>query len=91
MAYLLSSERPAAAAVPVNPLRALFRWLGELRAKQARRTVLRSLLDLDNSRLDDLGINRHDLFEALHDRPQPFGEKLSRSRARSSNHWLGRP
>jgi uncharacterized protein YjiS (DUF1127 family) len=89
MAYLLSSERPAAAAVPVNPLRALFRWLGEQRVERARRSALRSLLDLDNSRLDDLGISRHDLFEALHDRSQPLGEKLSRSRARSSSHWLG--
>lgn len=91
MAYLLSSEQPAAAAVPVNPLRALFRWLGELRAERARRTALRSLLDLDNSRLDDLGIDRHDLFEALHDRSKHAGERLSRSRARSSNHWLGHP
>lgn len=91
MAYLLSSERPAAAAVPVNPLRALFRWLGEQRAKQARRSALRSLLDLDNSRLDDLGVSRHDLFEALHDGSQRPGETLARRRARSSSHWLGRP
>ena len=91
MAYLLSSERPAAAAVSVNPLRTLFRWLGELRAEQARRTALRSLLDLDNSRLDDLGVDRHDLFEALRDHSRHPGEKLSRSRARSANHWLGRP
>lgn len=91
MAYLLSSERPGAAAVPANPLRALFRWLAALRAERARRAALRSLLDLDSSRLDDLGINRHDLFEALHDHSQQIGERLTQSRARASSHWLGRP
>ncbi|HEV7276919.1 MAG TPA: hypothetical protein VGN80_11580 [Devosiaceae bacterium] len=91
MAYLLSSERPTAAARPVHPLRALFRWLGELRAERARRLALLSLLELDNSRLDDLGIDRQDLFDALHDRSRNTGEKLSQRRARSSSHWLGRP
>lgn len=91
MAYLLLGERPTAAAIPVHPLRALFRWLGEVRAARTRRLALLSLLELDNSRLDDLGVDRHDLFEALHDQTRNPGETLSQRRARSSSHWLGRP
>ena len=90
MAYLLSGEQPIAAAVPVHPLRAVFRWLAEIRAARVRRTALLSLLELDKSRLEDLGVNRHDLFEALHDRSRNPGETLSQQRARSSSHWLGR-
>ena len=91
MAYLLSSERPTAAAVRLHPLRALFRWLAEIRAARARRMSLLSLLELDNSRLEDLGVDRHDLFEALHDKTRNPGMALSRQRARSSSHWLGQP
>lgn len=90
MAYLLSGERPSAAAVPANPLRALFRWLGDLHAARARRLALLSLLELENSRLNDLGVDRHDLFEALHDRSRNPGLELSRRRARSSSRWLDR-
>lgn len=91
MAYLLSSERPTAAAVRLHPLRALFRWLAEIRAARARRMALLSLLDLDNTRLQDLGVDRHDLLEALHDKTRNPGIALSQRRARSSSRWLGRP
>lgn len=90
MAYLLSGEQPAAAAVPIRPLRALFRWLGEWRAEHARRVALKSLLELDSSRLDDLGVDRHDLFDALYDRSRNLGDRLSQQRARSASRWLGR-
>lgn len=90
MAYLLSGERPTAAAVPVHPLRTFARWLAEIRAARARRRSLLSLLELDSSRLDDLGVNRHDLFEALHDHSRNPGAALSQRRANSSRRWLDR-
>ena len=57
MALLLSSERPSAAAVSLNPLRMAVTWVGKLRAAGARRQALNNLLDLPPHRLDDLGIN----------------------------------
>ncbi len=66
MAYLLSSERPAVAAVSYNPFAALARWYVKVRAANAQKLVLANLLALDEHRLDDLGIDRQDLFDALH-------------------------
>jgi uncharacterized protein YjiS (DUF1127 family) len=90
MAYLLSSERPSAAAVPVSPLRSLLNWVARLQAERARRQALLSLLELDGSRLDDLGISRRDLFDVLHDPSRKPGEALSQRRASSSSNWLRR-
>ena len=69
MAYSLSSERPAVAAVTLNPLRAFGRWVAKARAARAQRVALGTLLEFDAHRLDDLGINRGDLFDALHRHP----------------------
>jgi uncharacterized protein YjiS (DUF1127 family) len=65
MAYSLSSERPAVAAVTLNPFRAVARWVAKARAARAQRIALGTLLEFDAHRLDDLGINRSDLFQAL--------------------------
>jgi len=65
MAYLLSGERPAVAALPNNPLVGVRAWLKRVRAERSRRLALESLLDLEEHRLDDLGISRSEVIDAL--------------------------
>jgi uncharacterized protein YjiS (DUF1127 family) len=65
MALVLSGERPQAAAVSWNPVRFAAAWFAKARAERAQHQALSSLLELDAHRLDDLGINRADLFEAM--------------------------
>ena len=89
MAFLLASEQPAAAAVTISPVRALFRWVSKVRAARAQRVALTSLLEFDTTRLDDLGINRQDLFDAIHNPSRHPGATLSERRATKSSAWLG--
>ena len=65
MALVLSGERPRAAA-RFNPFTLVWTWFAKARAERAQRIALESLLQLDAHRLDDLGINRGDLFDAMH-------------------------
>lgn len=88
MVHLLSSERPSMAAASTHPFSALVNWFAKARAQRARRLALESLLEYDVHRLDDLGINRQDLFEALDSPSQRPGFKLAQKRAESSRHWL---
>jgi len=87
MAYSLSGERPAVAAVTLNPLRAFGRWVAKARAARARRVALDTLLEFDTHRLDDLGINRGDLFDALHHPAATAGQDLTVRRAQNSRAW----
>ena len=91
MAFSLESERPSVVAFPVNPLRALFAWIVDARAKHARRVALSTLLEMDAAMLDDLGIDRQDVVEALRDPTVDAGRTLSAKRARSSRDWLMHP
>lgn len=88
MVHLLSSERPSMAAASSNPLSALVSWFAKARAARTQRIALESLLDYDVARLEDLGINRQDLFEALDSPSQRPGYKLSQKRAESARNWL---
>jgi uncharacterized protein YjiS (DUF1127 family) len=88
MVHLLSSERPSMAAASSNPLSALVNWFAKARAARTQRIALESLLDYDVARLEDLGINRQDLFEALDSPSQRPGYKLSQKRAESARNWL---
>lgn len=88
MVHLLSSERPSMAAASSNPFSALVNWFAKARAARNRRVALESLLDYDHARLEDLGINRQDLFEALDSPGQRPGHKLSQKRAESARNWL---
>lgn len=88
MAYLLSSERPAVAALPSNPLAAIVRWLEKTRAARSQRVALKELLEFDEHRLYDLGVTRADLFEAMHN-PATTGARLAARRARSAKTWSG--
>ena len=86
MAYLLSSERPAVAAAQSNPVKSFFAWLAKVRAVRAQRRALEQLLDFDSALLDDIGINRQDLFDAMHSTRS--GQTLAQRRAAAARNWL---
>jgi uncharacterized protein YjiS (DUF1127 family) len=65
MAYLLSGERPAVSGSPNNPFVGVRAWIKRIRAAHARRVALNSLLEFEEHRLDDLGISRSEVVEAL--------------------------
>lgn len=92
MAYsLLFGERPADAARSArraDPLRAFGAWIAAVRARRARRVALTHLLDFDAALLDDLGISREDVLEALQHPEREAGRALSARRARASRAWL---
>lgn len=85
MAYLLSSERPTMAAAQ-SPTFPLFGWFAKLRAARAQRRALENLLDFDSALLDDIGINRQDLFDAM--QSPRSGQTLAQRRANAARHWL---
>jgi uncharacterized protein YjiS (DUF1127 family) len=87
MAYSLSGERPHVAAVTLNPLRVFARWVAKARAARAQRIALGTLLEFDTHRLEDLGINRGDLFDALQHPAASAGQELNVRRARNSRAW----
>jgi len=88
MAFSLESERPGVAAVPHHPIRALFAWIAEARANNARRVALRQLLDFDAAMLNDLGIDRDAVISALERPSAEAGRLLDARRARASRDWL---
>lgn len=65
MALSLAGERSISAATPLSPLRAVFAWFAAARRNRARRNALQGLLELDSARLNDLGINRSDIHDAM--------------------------
>ncbi len=83
MALSLFGERSVAAATPLNPLAALGRWIAGVKADRARRVALNALLELDDGRLNDLGISRSDIIDAMH-RRRGSGLVLSAARARNA-------
>lgn len=88
MVHLLSSERPALAAAPSSLFAGLANWFAKARLARARRRTYASLLELEDSRLADLGITRTDLFEAMHSQSVRPGLKLAGRRAESARNWL---
>jgi uncharacterized protein YjiS (DUF1127 family) len=86
MAFLLTGERPADAALPGHPLSGLIGWLRTARTAHHQRVTLRTLLEYDEHRLDDLGISRHDVLDAL-SRADHSGKQLASRRARSAKAW----
>ncbi|KFL28167.1 hypothetical protein JP75_24915 [Devosia riboflavina] len=65
MALSLPGERSVAAATPTTPLRAFFAFVAKVNADRQRRTVLKSLLELDSDRLRDLGLSHADIHDAM--------------------------
>lgn len=76
------------AAAHTTPLRALVAWFVKARNRRAQRVALETLLEYDQDRLDDIGINRQDLFQALDAPSQRPGLRLAQKRAESSRLWL---
>ena len=83
MALSLPGERSLAAATPVHPFAAIMRWIVKAQAARHRRVALKALLDLDHSRLSDLGISRADVLLSL--RGDNLAERaLNAARARNA-------
>ncbi|SEP84695.1 hypothetical protein SAMN05428969_1175 [Devosia sp. YR412] len=83
MALSLPGERSLAAATPANPFVAFTRWIAKAQAARTRRVALSALLELDHSRLSDLGISRDDVTAAI---AAPQGARLlNTARARNSH------
>lgn len=83
MALSLSGERSVAAATPFRPFAAFMRWIAKAQAARTRRTALTSLLELDHTRLNDLGITRQDVVVAMRD--HGAAASLALNTARASN------
>jgi uncharacterized protein YjiS (DUF1127 family) len=62
------------------------RWLADLRSARARRTALSTLLEMEDHRLDDLGLSRQDITEALRN-PDRGASELARRRANRAKAW----
>lgn len=88
MAYLLSSERPVAAATSASFLSGFYGWVVSLRKTRAQRVALVNLLELDDTRLADLGIERSDIHAAIRNPQRSAGALLSARRATSAKAWL---
>ena len=84
MALSLPGERSLAAATPANPFAAFARWIAKAKAARTRRVALSALLELDHSRLNDLGISRHDISAALAAKGRQAGPILNAARARNA-------
>ena len=82
MALVLSGERSSAAATS-TPFQFIANAMAKVRAAFRQQTALHDLLALDEHRLEDLGINRADLFDALYapSRPTRLLEERRRARA----------
>ncbi|HVY51302.1 MAG TPA: hypothetical protein VHA07_07020 [Devosia sp.] len=85
MALVLDGERPAAAAHSFHPVRVLWTWLAQAKARRQQRLALQDLLELDPHRLDDLGINRGDLFDALAAPRRPTALLAERRQSRTGD------
>jgi uncharacterized protein YjiS (DUF1127 family) len=83
MALSLPGERSLAAATPANPFAAFARWIAKAQAARTRRVALSGLLELDHSRLSDLGISRDDVVAALASRTHA-APILNAARARNA-------
>lgn len=83
MAISLSGERSLAAATP-NPIVALARWIAKANAARTRRNAMKALLDMDQSRLRDLGISRDDVLDAIYARRGARPNGLHAARARNA-------
>ena len=62
----------------------------EYRVRRAQRLALVTLMDMDASRLDDLGLNVHDVVDALNARPAATCVLEARREARATT-WSAAP
>ncbi|MEO5804937.1 DUF1127 domain-containing protein [Devosia sp.] len=81
MAFSLYSERPIVAATSTGFVASVQIWFAKAAAARTRRTALATLLELENFRLDDLGISREDVTDALRDPTRSAGRRLAFKRS----------
>ncbi len=87
MAYSLSGEQPIAAARGFNPAAGIAAWFAGLRRHRTQRLTLRRLLEYDAAMLDDLGLSRQDVIDAMKAPPGSVGDAFAARRAARSRHW----
>lgn len=80
----LREGRSHVAAERANLFVAFALWIAKAQTARSRRTTLASLLELDYARLEDLGISRDDLIQAMAANAQA-GPILHAIRARNSS------
>lgn len=90
MAYLLLRKRFMASAHLSVPLAVVSAWLAKRRARRLQRLALAALLDRDPALLDDLGIDRLDLLDAMRADAEAGGTFLAIRRARKAENWRPR-
>lgn len=84
MALSLPGERPARAAASVRPKNLVLGWIEAVRAHRAERLALAALMQMEEWRLDDLGLCRQDVLEAARRPPGEAGGALATARRRRS-------
>lgn len=85
MALSLPGERSVAAGSHSTIFGAFFAWVAQVKAARQRRTALKGLMGLDANRLQDLGIDRGDIADAMVARNgRTPGMVLSAARARNA-------
>lgn len=84
MALSLFGERSVAAATSPRPFAGFVRWIGKAQAARTRQAALSALLELDQSRLSDLGLSREDVLSALAHKDGTAGLGLNAARARNA-------
>lgn len=88
MAFLLIDQRLLSnEATAPGWRRVLKHWFINVRTRRAQHTALATLLAYDDARLDDLGLCRQDLLEAIHSRAGGAGATLAAARARRAGSW----
>lgn len=81
MAFLLSRERSELAAVSFSPLKALMNWLNRAANAHKKHKAMHALLSMEEFRLEDLGICRQDILDALGNGKSLSNRRAERSRA----------
>jgi uncharacterized protein YjiS (DUF1127 family) len=87
MTFISAGERPASAAAPGRFLFGLWHRFAQARSERRQRLALRALLQFDPHRLEDLGLCRQDVLDALA-RPHGHPTGLAAHRARRARAWL---
>lgn len=81
MAFSLSSERPVVAAHSTGIAAIVRNWFAKTAEANARRIALATLLEYEDFRLDDLGISRQDIMDALKNQRRNAGQHLAFKRS----------
>jgi uncharacterized protein YjiS (DUF1127 family) len=84
MTALTMSEMISAPAVDL--IKTIARRIAALRTRHIARMEIAALLELDRSRLDDMGITAGDVRDALR-APLPPGPSLALRRAKAARRW----